>query len=448
MERKASGKDKKPSLKPAAKIGLLETKLDEITGEQRMLEVRIREYENKSRSRGRRNWIVAGTAGFFILALLIGLIGYLWHNLAERDASAGLAAAVSAEPKYDPGYPGELSETVFLAPPSLELPPGEIAAEQGRINIYGRAPGAKRAALLVDGRERASQDLSHPEFVFQSVALGVGTNLIQVLSEDQQGNQSLSVAQMLEYPGQGPAKAAYTPGLDYTRGSRDFQGVALTFDAGGQEGYAAEVLEILRGQGVRATIFVTGQFIKDHPDLVRRMVEDGHEIGNHTYSHPHLTTWETNSRQWTAPGVTKEFLQTELANTARLFKETTSSEMAGIWRAPYGEENLELRKWAEQAGFYHIGWSRTAKLNYDTLDWLCDQNSKLYKSSDQIRSLLTGLAQKKPSNSNGAIVLMHLSTDRGQKFPAQVLLPALQAFNVNGYRIVKVSELIPGLLGK
>jgi len=438
-------KPNQPAFDPETKIGFLETRLGEITGEHQMLELKLRRLEYEQRSRSRKLLIAGGVAGVMLLILVLVLGGYFLVHQPEPQPDARVQASA---PESDPGYPGELSETVFLEPPSLELPPGEIALEQGRINLYGRAPGASRAVLLVNGRERASQNLSRPEFVFREIELAQGTNLIQALSEDEKGNQSLSIAQMVEYPEQGPAQAAYTPGLDYTHGPRDFSGLALTFDAGGNASSSARMLEILRGQGVKATIFVTGRFIKDHPDLVRQMVEDGHEIGNHTYSHPHLTTWESNSRQWTAPGVTKEFVQAELLNTAQLFKETTASELARLWRAPYGEHNPEIRKWAEEVGFYHIGWSRTRKMNYDLLDWLCDPKSKYYRTPEQIRTVLTDIARTSPADANGAILLMHLSTDRGEKFPDQVLLPALEAFNARGYRIVKVSELLPGLLGK
>ena len=439
---------RKRAPKAQLRIQVLETKLDEITGEHHNLEFKLKRLEEEHANRNRKIFISVGVASSVLLLCLIGLSAYIWlreNNQGSTPVSPADSGVVS---QSDPGYPGTLLENVFLQAPTLELPPGELKLEDGRIDIYGVALGAKKVSLLLNGRERLSLQLSGPEFVFRHIELAEGINLVQALSQDENGNQAYSIAQLIEYSERGPSRVAYTPGLDYTHGPRDFPGVSLTFDAGGQAGYAARMLEILRENGVKTTIFVTGQFIKDNPGLVRQMVEDGHEVGNHTYSHPHLTTWEQNSHHWTAPGVTKEFVQAELLNTAHLFQETTGAQMAPFWRAPYGEHNREIRRWAEEVGFYHIGWSRSPGRNYDTLDWLVDKRNKYYRSPEDIRAMLTELSRANSGDGNdgkGAIVLMHLSTERGDKFPDQVLAPALEAFSATGFKIAKISELLPGI---
>ena len=83
-----------------------------------------------------------------------------------------------------------------------------------------------------------------------------------------------------------PSSTFFRPVL--IRGPHDRKRVALTFDDGPAERFTAQVLDILREQNVPATFFVCGKNVEAHPELLRRMVAEGHEIGNHTYSHPFL----------------------------------------------------------------------------------------------------------------------------------------------------------------
>ena len=99
---------------------------------------------------------------------------------------------------------------------------------------------------------------------------------------------------------------------DITRGDLTVREVAFTFDGGDEANVAGEILDILWARRIQTTIFLTGQFIRVYPDLVRRMVDEGHEVGNHTDAHPHLTTYEKNHRQQTLPNVTREFLVGQL----------------------------------------------------------------------------------------------------------------------------------------
>ena len=80
--------------------------------------------------------------------------------------------------------------------------------------------------------------------------------------------------------------------------------------------------------GIRTTIFLTGEFIRRYPEIVRRIAADGHEVGNHTDTHPHLTTYAENGRQATRAGVDRAFLVNELARTARAWEEATGRTMA------------------------------------------------------------------------------------------------------------------------
>jgi peptidoglycan/xylan/chitin deacetylase (PgdA/CDA1 family) len=454
-QEKKSKPEKKPRVKPELRIALLEDKMEQSSSNWFKLEQSLKKVETNAAAVQKKNFraTIALLCGFILVlagaiyALQSGLIKFPSKNIPapSQPLPAPVAEATTI---FDPGYPGSLVPEKILEPPNLELPPGEIPAANGRIDIYGRAPAAKKVTLLLAGREAASLSLQSPEFVFKAVQLGSGANIVQVMAADNKGNLAYSIAELVEYPGQEKAQVRYTPGLDYSRGSRSAPQMALTFDAGGDAGYASTVLEILRERGIKTTMFVTGQFIEQNPELVRQMVEDGHEVGNHTYSHPHLTTYETNSRQWTRPGMTREVLQKELQTTAKLFKETTAAQMSHFWRAPFGEQNPELRRWAEEVGYYHIDWSRDSNNSYDTLDWLSDTKNNYYRSPEQIRRTLLDLDRNAPQALNGAIVLMHISTDRGKDYPDKVIAPAIDGLATKGYKLVKVSALFPELAGK
>ncbi len=114
---------------------------------------------------------------------------------------------------------------------------------------------------------------------------------------------------------------------DITRGELLKNELSITFDGGGEASDAEEILEILKQRNIQTTIFLTGEFIKRHPELVKKMAADGHEIGNHTRTHPHLTSFEKNFKQQTLPGVNKKFIAMELKETAGIFKELTGRDM-------------------------------------------------------------------------------------------------------------------------
>ncbi len=230
---------------------------------------------------------------------------------------------------------------------------------------------------------------------------------------------------------------------EITRGLTDRMNVSVTFDGGGYEsGEEAEaILSTLRERSIKATIFLTGLFIRKYPAIVREMVRDGHEIGNHTLDHPHLTDFNLTLRQNTVEGVDRGFVARELKGASELFRITTGTEMAPLWRAPYGDINKEIRGWAFDAGYVHVGWTYDAKNreSLDTLDWVYDRRSRLYRTSLQIRDRILNFG-KGSGGINGGIILMHLGTLRKDDRASDVLGEMLDALLEKGYRFVKVSE--------
>ncbi len=221
---------------------------------------------------------------------------------------------------------------------------------------------------------------------------------------------------------------------DLTHGPEDRRDILVSFDAGSSERGATEILDALRARGIRTTIFLTGEFIRRYPGIARRVAADGHEVGNHTDTHPHLTTYSADGRQITRAGLDRPFLAGELARTARLYREATGRAMAPVWRAPFGEQNAEIRRWAAEQGYWHVGWTG-GRSGLDGLDWVTDPRSRSYQPAERLLDRLVRHAE------NGGIVLLHLGSDREEPVASRIgiLLDGLKA---RGFRFALASEFL------
>ena len=237
-------------------------------------------------------------------------------------------------------------------------------------------------------------------------------------------------------------KRAY-PYQEISRGPVDKKEISLTFDGGSEATEAKLILNELRKRRIQTTIFVTGQFIKKFPHIMRQMVRDGHEVGNHMWNHPHLTNYGTDYRHRTLPGVTREFVKKQLISTERAYRKVTGLKMAPIWRAPYGEVNKDIRRWAYALGYVHVGWTADYKRreSLDTLDWVDDKTSRLYRTSAEIKERVLNFG-KETNGLSGGIILMHLGTNRHEDKAAGILGEMMDDLMAKGYRFVKVSEMM------
>lgn len=127
--------------------------------------------------------------------------------------------------------------------------------------------------------------------------------------------------------------------------------VALTFDDGPHPEYTPKLLDILRHHGVRATFYVIGRNVETHPDIARRIVSEGHEIANHSWSHPSLTS------------LSAARLRQEVESTSAIIEKVTGRRPTNI-RPPYGAINERVRQILfNEHGLDVIMWS------VDPLDW-------------------------------------------------------------------------------
>lgn len=154
----------------------------------------------------------------------------------------------------------------------------------------------------------------------------------------------------------------------------------ITFDAGFENGNTEKILDALKKHGVKATFFLVGNYFETQPELVKRMVAEGHTVGNHTYSHPDMSKIADEAS-----------FQNELEKNARLYKDIAGEEMPKLYRPPQGkfcESNLKM---AQKLGYHTVFWS----LAY--VDW--------YESDQPTKEEAFG--KLLPRAHPGAVVLLH-----------------------------------------
>ena len=211
--------------------------------------------------------------------------------------------------------------------------------------------------------------------------------------------------------------------------------MVLSFDGGSSDESAVEILDALKVRGVRTTIFLTGAFILKFPGLVHRMAREGHELGNHTMNHPHFAPGMRRDARWT-----KERFQGELLSADRALFQVLGRPMDPFWRAPYGEQTKELREWAEEIGFRHVGWSEGA----DALDWATPNEKRLYRSGDAVLDRLHARLTRR--DADGLIVLMHLGSGRQEADrPSKNLGAFMDRAMKEGWHFVKASDYLQEL---
>lgn len=385
--------------------------------------------------------------------------GRLWLAALTAVNLAALAAALTfvMRPAAPPAPEGwrELAElnrvlrgaTAPLPAPVLDGAPVETTA--ATMVLSGDAQGAAKVHVYFNGAEIAAPAVEGGRFQTGALALDYGLNVVQAAGEDETGAVHYSLAVLVRRRDVPPAvehslRLELPAVRDIERGNPARKAVSFTFDGGSADNAADEILTLLKTKNIRTTLFLTGEFIKRYPDTVRRAAADGHEIGNHTFSHPHLTTFELNGRQELREGVDAYYVARQLAQAAQSYELVTGRKMAPLWRAPYGEVNPQILAWAEQAGYRHVGWTRRVGplASLDSLDWVEDRDSRLYLTGAELKRRFVQVATHEPEKLRGGIFLMHLGTDRKTDKLHWQLDEILKTYLRLGFEIVPVSELL------
>lgn len=187
--------------------------------------------------------------------------------------------------------------------------------------------------------------------------------------------------------------------------------IYLTFDNGYENGYTERILDTLKEKNVPAAFFVTGHYLKDQPELVKRMISDGHIVGNHSWSHPDLTT------------VSDHELKQELNLVNAAYKEITGQrEGLRYLRAPRGIFSERTLALSFEQGYHNVFWSLAF------VDWKIDQQKGWQYAYDNIMN------QIHP----GAIILLHTVS----KDNAEALGKAIDDLHQQGYQFKSLDDLI------
>ena len=186
--------------------------------------------------------------------------------------------------------------------------------------------------------------------------------------------------------------------------------IYLTFDCGYENGNTAPILDALKKHNAPATFFIVGNFLSTSPDLVRRMTEEGHTVGNHTFHHPDMSKISSI-----------DAFSKELKDLEDLYKETTGKEMVKYYRPPQGKYSESNLKMAQDLGYQTFFWS----LAY--VDWYQDKQP----SSEEAFQKLLGRIHP------GAIVLLHSTSSTN----AAILDDLLSKWEEMGYQFQSLEYL-------
>jgi peptidoglycan-N-acetylglucosamine deacetylase len=183
--------------------------------------------------------------------------------------------------------------------------------------------------------------------------------------------------------------------------------IAITFDDGPHAENTPRLLDMLKQRGLKATFFVVGQCAAEYPDIMKRIVKEGHEVANHSWSHPQLS------------GMREGSVTDQLQRTHDVIEQTTGVATK-LLRPPYGAFTANQRNWASHKwGYKTILW------DVDPLDWK-------YRNAEHVKSaILKGTV-------NGSIILAHDI----HKSTIDAMPGTLDGLTARGFKFVTVSELL------
>lgn len=182
--------------------------------------------------------------------------------------------------------------------------------------------------------------------------------------------------------------------------------IAISFDAAWGAEKTPQILDIMKKYHIKTTFFLVGFWVDKYPDMVKRIVAEGHEIGNHSSTHPDFRTISSGK------------VIEELSKTSDKIKALTGKSPT-LFRPPYGEYNNNVIEISNREGYQVIKWS------VDSLDW------KDLSASQIFQRVAVGI---KP----GDIVLFH----NNGKYTVESLTPIIEKIQKDGYKIVPISEIL------
>lgn len=189
-------------------------------------------------------------------------------------------------------------------------------------------------------------------------------------------------------------------------GDENERTIYLTFDEGYENGYTEDILDTLKEKNVRATFYVTLDYVKSSPDIVKRMIDEGHAVGNHTCSHPSL------------PDCSDKELREEIGELERYIEKNFNGYKTSTVRPPRGEFSQRTLCLARNMGYSTVLWS------FAYNDWNADSQPDKNKAFKRITE----------ATHNGAIYLLHAVS----KTNAEILGDVIDYWLSQGYEVKAV----------
>ena len=197
----------------------------------------------------------------------------------------------------------------------------------------------------------------------------------------------------------------------YYLGDTQHKVIYLTFDEGYENGYTSKILDILKANDVKAVFFVTKSYMEDQPELVKRMVAEGHIVGNHSVSHPNMSD------------LSNEQILAELNGCAAYYKELTGQEMPKYFRPPEGVYSIRSLEQTKAAGYKTIFWS------FAYNDWDPKNQPGTKAAYDMVMN----------NYHNGSIMLLHAVSQSN----TEALDQMLKDLKAKGYVFQTLDQLPP-----
>lgn len=327
----------------------------------------------------------------------------------DEHAYAWYAAALQIKPVYWTYYNlailyrdrGQPRDAIWAIEQSLQLNPQfaeahdllqRIRATAGNETEVVVAPPVKKPIFAPDSGEKASP-VPAPEPVSASKTV--------VAEKPRVKSQALRLPLPTAVP-QKPAKSEVPLRLPADSGGQVF----LTFDGGATDAGFDSIIDSLRRYQVRCTFFLTGQFVRKYPEKARLLLASGHEIANHSMSHPNMKNFG------------REKLAREIENAEQVFAEILGQRGAPFFRFPFGAQNKTVERLVEDLGYRPVYW------HIDTIDW----------REDPVKTIISRVSNKLRRNS---VILMHLGSKNGAKALDQIL----NIITTRGYSPARLSDL-------
>ena len=192
-------------------------------------------------------------------------------------------------------------------------------------------------------------------------------------------------------------------------GNKDKKYIYLTFDLGYEAGYTSKILDALKQNNVKGTFFVTAHYVNTASDLVKRMIDEGHIVGNHTVNHKSM------------PSLSDDELTTEVMKLHQVIYEKYNYEMKYM-RPPKGEFSERTLSLCEKLGYKTVMWS------FAYVDW---EENKQPSEEEAMQKII-------PNLHNGEIMLLHATS----KTNADIMDKMIKRVQEEGYEFRSLEEFV------